>query len=329
MVRIFIGDTSEYLSQIAKNADDSATHLSSNNFQSKLNDGTYYTSLGDLGSTELLARLLMFDADEIVYCPPLRWSDIDKQGHSFQKLFTEYYCLVSSKTKKVHGLENVESALFINNMLHIEDARKSESMQLWVAGDSVAHGVGVDHDERYGIILSRKLNCPVSFLTKDGTSMSWAADQILRSDIRKNDIVVVSLTSEIRYTFMNNNGQVLHTTPAYFNLKNKKTTKFEEKLLLDLFSFDANNKLHYIQPIMQMVNFCNKIGAKLFLVAHGIRPGMEKYVYNLPNYHHVVGVNGIQNFNTYFDYGSDNMHPGPVTHQIIADKIFKDLKCEY
>jgi hypothetical protein len=44
------------------------------------------------------------------------------------------------------------------NFLNLADSRKTNSYQLWVAGCSFAHGIGIQRDQRFGQLLAEKLN---------------------------------------------------------------------------------------------------------------------------------------------------------------------------
>jgi hypothetical protein len=207
-------------------------------------------------------------------------------------------------------------------MLSLADSRCAKSnTQLWIAGCSISHGLGVGTNERYGEILSNKLDMPVSFLTTPGASISWAADQILRSDIHSGDIVVWGLTSETRLSFMNNDGDILHITPTYY----RKNPDFNNTISVDLLTYQNNNIFHYIRDIKKVINFCSKINANLILAGLLVNEELIKYVFDLPNYVHFYGVSGI-NFNEIFlDFGDDNSHPGPKTHMWYANELYKAI----
>jgi hypothetical protein len=80
-------------------------------------------------------------------------------------------------------------------------------------------------------------------------------------------------------------------------------------------SYDAITKIH------QVINFCAKIGAKLYLA--GILIDLRRYSLDfenfIPFYH---GVKEKYEDNQFLDIGTDPArHPGPRTHQWYADKI--------
>ena len=118
--------------------------------------------------------------------------------------------------------------------------------------------------QTYGYLLSQKLNLPISTLATPGSSISWAADQILRSDIQENDIVVWGLTSENRLTFWDEDTKsVSHLLPNIPN--NHKLNTDLPKSLLEKLLVHKTNFFTSVQRIFEVVNFCKKTKAKLLM----------------------------------------------------------------
>ena len=324
---LFVGDTGEYLSVEASTYNSNAFLLDRNNvnefINSELNsDTTVYTSLGDL-KPEVLYNVLLL-ADKIVYAPPETWSDgkiIDLLNPSNSSQgFTEMLLLNLSCDKVI---ENIEKAYFFPTVIPLTDTRKSEESQLWFAGCSVTHGVGVSTHERYGELLSKTLKFPASFLTRPGSSIPWAADQILRADIRANDIVVWGITESHRITVIGD-GQLL---PGV------NVASFENKIVSKYVSIDAlfSETTFYenIYAIERVINFCNKIGAKLFLFGLYVSNNALRFLKTKENFYYKPRNLKFKNNSTFFnfiDLGSDNSHPGPLQHQQYADICQASLK---
>jgi len=153
--------------------------------------------------------------------------------------------------------------------------RLSNERHLWVIGCSVTSGVGVSEKERFGDIISSRLNLPVITLAKPGASIEWAADQILTSDINKDDIVIWGLTGATRYPFATQN-QLLNITPSNYAKQSEVKLHISEKYFL---SYDIIHRAK--RSILQVENFTNKIGAKLligFLPVNG--PETDLIMYN-------------------------------------------------
>ena len=78
--------------------------------------------------------------------------------------------------------------------------------------------------------------------------------------------------------------------------------------------------------IYQVINFCQKIGAKLLLAGLLVDPKLAVYLVNLPEYIHLNNYYGVNKEDIFLDVGSDYSHPGPITHQWYADAILTKLK---
>ena len=316
MITIFIGDNDINLSIVAKTADPNAQLIQQ---VQTLMPGTYYTSLSDLHTVENLIKILD-QADSIVYNPPKIWSDL-KNGFSHQQCWIEFYCMYFNDKKTVIGLDNIETPHKVK-MLELVDERKTSAKQLWVAGCSISHGIGVDKSDRYGEILSKKLNLSVSFLTQSGASIGWAVDQLLRSDIKPNDIIVLGITSTNRFTFMDNDGDISHVNTRYYEVY----PEFNKVISLDILSYETNNNFSALKDIHKLINFCFKTNVKLVLAGLLIDYKTIKYFYDLPNYTQCYGVKGLNLNNIFLDLGTDNRHPGPKSHQYYAECIYKKLQ---
>lgn len=313
MITVYLGDVGEYLAELAVSTHGDATLITCENF-SNLPHGNYYTSVGDLTELRMLGEILQ-QASRIIYAPPIKWSD-EKHGKSVMKDWTEDYLNIFRFRCQVDHYNPVttdDRTLLLN----LIDSRKTQSQQLWIAGCSVTHGIGVTKDTRFGKLLAEKLNLEVSFLTQDSSSILWAADQILRSDIRSGDIVVWGLTSWSRQPFYYD--QTIHhiTASTFLKFPNIEITPA---------TLNSDNLFYQtLISVFQVINFCEKIGAKL-IIASILDDYIVSYLTHFPNLimlYHLWG----RNVSDYFlDLGSDNMHPGIKTHQFYANEIYQKIQ---
>lgn len=305
MIVICLGDVGRYLQEDASRVDSNARLITVDNF-SPLDQGVYYTSIGDLGSLTNLSAVL-WQANKIVYCPPAKWSD-EVNGRSEMKAWTEDYLNVFKFRCQV---ENYSNQPRFQNITTLIDQRKTPSPQLWIAGCSISHGVGVSAETRYGHILSDQLGLEVSFLARPGSSLSWAADQILRSDIRSNDVVVWGLTSYARFSQFKNDKITCH------NINCKNLTNFQlDYMLSDHLVYQS------VTNIFQVVNFCKKMNVKLIL-AQLLDDSISNYLKDCPEFIMLCNLWGRNLQELYIDLGSDRLHPGELTHQFYADQIYQ------
>lgn len=299
-ITVYVGDNDSSLAINATTHNNNAYLVHTKNYNEFLNytttnDITVYTSLTDLPKINN-ERSVLFDilqkADNIVYSPPLKWSDASSEFNlTSQKMLIEYYLLLINNTKNnVTGLPLTVSE---NKYLKLADKRTSTANALWVAGCSIPHGVGVLTNEKFGTIVAKTLNMPMVNITKGGSSIEWASDQILRSNMQTGDIVVWGLTSEYRAPLWNR-GEVVGETNGAILIEETRMYKA-------------------ITAVHQVINFCNKAEVKLILLPLICSEQMRVYLNDEPDFYQLPYQTKP------LDYGSDNAHPGPKQHKFWAD----------
>lgn len=325
---IFLGDIQEYLGDLAKNYDPGASLLTRSNYKSALsnkstNNLTFYTSLGDLPKDLFVVYSdILSQADVIFYRPPEKWSDgknldITDPGSSMQGM-TETLLLLLPKSVRVDfGHSN---ALSIHDPIMLVDQRRTNDKQMWVAGCSISHGDGVAPNERYGELLANVMGLPCSFLTRSGSALDWASDQIIRSDIRKNDLVVWGLTHWGRLTYVHDDkllSGINHT--SYINFP-------EYNSIIDIKNIVSQQTFYnHFYSIQRAINYCEKIGAKLLLV--GLLLGnysLLGFLRSQKNFIHIpyqLDYRDSLLTTKYADLGTDKQHPGPKQHRLYKDII--------
>ena len=312
---VFVGDVGEYLADEALTFDKNAKLITSSN-SLNLDDGVYYCSLGDLSGLNEFSHVLR-QATTIYYSPPPdnNWSDkkIKEWTEDYLEVFSCDYERSIFNFKK-HYLSVKK------DMLKLADTRKSDEPQIWIVGCSVSHGVGVSANERYGQLFANYLNMPVSFLTKSGSSIRWASDQILRSDIRPNDIIIWGITSSSRLTFWNDEKNIVEScNPTCFNMKDAKYVKKslkENYFISGIPIFDELNAIDVVDKVMKNKNV-------KFL--KGVIVNSQLYQYLEPEKNLIVlsGIYGRNLENLWLDTGSDGKHPGLKTHQMFCEEFLK------
>ena len=327
-IKLYVGEIGSDLAQQARADSTSAWLINSENYTtflnlSKINDSVCYTSLGDLPKNLTIFNKIVNYADVIVYSPPKIWSDqkeidLDDVTSSIQGL-TEFLLHINNKIKQ--NVTNLNLSTYSDSQyLTLSDVRKHKNTQLWITGCSISHGVGVSETEKYGYILGQKLQLPVTYLTGGSTSILWQADQILRSDIVKNDIVVWGLTSENRLSLWSDHNKLIHLTAQPTQTKIQETN-FSKKII-DQLLVSKTNFYHAIQSINQVINFCNKIQAKLLIVGLLSSDNLTMHLHNTKEY---IKYHNINSFDS-IDLGTDNTHPGPMQHQLYANFCYSKLQ---
>ena len=331
---IFIGDIDESVASIATATDASAMLIDCSNYQyfldNKLSANALYTSLGDLPANLDIIYDILDKADKIVFCPPKIWSDrktIDFTNviSSIQGL-TEYTLFrINSIKHNVYNLDLTKYHINIKKITALTDIRKSDKPQLWVAGGSDTAGYGINSDDRYGIILANKLKMPCSILADNGVPMSWIADQILRSDIRSGDIVIVGTVPENRLVIWSDSISKLvsfsiHSGPEkYMSIDISKSAM--EQFLVSNHMFYEN-----ITHLYQIVNFCRKVGAKPMILGLMMSHSSNICLTNIPEFIKYTNLELPDDHFIDHDSGGDGGHPGPKQHQLYADFCQSALK---
>jgi hypothetical protein len=315
MITLFVGDNTEYLADQAKLHDPGAFLIDFSNWRKILKkhspDDTFtaYVSLSDLPKIDkhisVLWELLKI-SDMIYYVSPTIWSDHNENfSWESQKTLTEYYlyqCQIFGKN--VIGL-NLEDYRHASEYLVLADKRKNEHPTLWISGCSISHGVGVTPKEKYGYLIGKSISRPTSYLTESGSSLEWQADQILRSDIQKNDIVIWGLTSEKRAPRAQN-GHVL---------------SYGEDTIEDI-DYRSHETRYYkaITSVFQVMNYCEKIGCELILMPIICSEKLQMDLMYQKCYHQTPY------FVKFLDLGDDDLHPGTRQHRVWADFCLEILK---
>lgn len=311
-MKLIVGHIDKDLTKIILDLYPSALLINEDNLSTSFKIG--YTGIEEFSNKEKFLELLL-SAEEIFYYP-----NYSSESYNFYNILgtsrglTEYFLRLaeqdSIKINRFNFLGEEKVSSDFENLLELADSRKSNlGPQLWCFGCSFTAGVGVDAEQSYPFILSKKINLPLNLLAKEGSSIFWASDQILRSDIRKNDIIVWGLTGKNRLPYVKDNKINIFTV---HNPIENFTEKALSQLLID------EDFLSYIQlsNINQVVNFCEKVGANLLLVGLLTSPSDFLYLRKIKNYYHYHYKN-----NKYIDFGSDGGHPGPIQHQQFANKI--------
>lgn len=324
---VFFGDVYKNVATQALESDNSAFLLDFNNCVEFLNseligNTTLYTSIGDLDSNVYQVWTLLNFADVIVYCPPALWSD----GKNVNPLaptvsikgLSEQLLLKLPRDKVINFDRNQLSA----NPMPLVDSRQSENPQLWVAGCSITHGIGVDASQRYGQLLANELNLPCSFLTKSGSAIDWSSDQILRSNIRAGDTVVWGLTLPERLTYIHDQ-KLLNINATSYIINNQLKNIVSETTMLS-----QNTFYHHMYSIDRVINFCKLLEVNLLIVGLLTSDSGVRHLANTPSFYpypYSPLFNDLDskliNFFNFIDFGTDNLHPGPKQHSLYANFI--------
>lgn len=192
--------------------------------------------------------------------------------------------------------------------------RPADDTCLWIAGCSFSSAIGVKPIERWSSLVAKELNLSEINLAKPGSSIWFSSDQILRADIQKGDLVVWGLTSTDRLDFFYNNA------PQSWSLSTilKKDKWPSNYISLEYFNGDSPCFMA-IRQILQVINYCNKIGANLYIINF-----LDKELSNMLD--NILDLSMFYPMENFIDLGTDGAHPGPLQHKEYAKEIIKFIQ---
>jgi hypothetical protein len=255
---------------------------------------------------------VLLDAAKEIHLIDLTTDALEQYPNSFL-LYGRMFNELTKYSDKIKTVDwDIVSVVDFNKTL----SRPNSKQVLWTAGCSITAGTGVQPNQRYGHLLAQYLKLPEVSLAKDGSSISFSADMILRSDIQSNDIVVWGITCPGRTELANGFSWKTCTIEKYI-----RENKQKQYWNMDYFS-SSTLILKQIQQIFQVINFCKKINAKLYIANILDLSWIPLVFKNYKNFIDLTNNKGVNAHSPKFvDVGTDGSHPGPEQHLKYAEKI--------
>ena len=305
-MHLFVGDTVEGTAQAALAVSSDAYLITLENWQD-IHPGVVHASLGDLNDLEIFFTLLK-RADKITTVYPHVWSD----GLGVDDMYsTAWY---TAHYVKIAQAQNV----------FVPTPANDNPPCIWLAGCSTTAGEGLaSPQKRYGCLVAQQLNLELVDMSRSGSSIQWSAERILHSDVTAGDIVIWGLTNMSRFPYYYK--KRLH----HININNYNRHKKWLQNYITIEEFDSENLYyHNLQSIRSVENFCKKIGATLVKVS--IHCGLDISAGCADDdFIFIHGSKGIEHKSSYLDDAddpNDKSHPGPLTHQMYAQRILQHLE---
>jgi hypothetical protein len=267
-----------------------------------INLDEYHTSLGDMNPSDIIAVAEHFHTINFVTTQFDQSSDIYKETVILLNYFSWF--------KNVTNFIPNPAVSFEYVLPH----HRPDNPVLWVFGCSHSYGVGLRPNEKtFGKIAAELLNLPLISISKPGSSLNWSTINLMSADIRPGDTVIWQITSPDRIPQFNG-----HT------VKEVILARTDNRYLLEV--FDAN------QVFFNQINLLN-FGVK-YLRSHNIKfvmisisPKVEKHYEYITEY--VKYPEYCYTPECGLDFGTDQQHLGPLSHQAIAQHILNHVQCLY
>lgn len=303
---IIIGDETSDLSVWATSEFPGSQLLNDHNVNHLPKTDVLYTSLYDTSADNL--HKICNQADRVILHKPTEWSSQDLEGKTMEFL-----------TGCGFFVENFDGDVY--GILRLFGERASKDPQLWIVGCSYAAGwLELTRENVYGTILAKMLDLDVTLLARNGSSIDWAADQILRSQLKSGDIIVWGVTGVSRYLHAIPVRGTISIGPSVFDPNSPAYYPFgiDERDHLQKMLLSRDRFMWAVKHVFQIQNVCDLMGCHLVVMPHydlsleEIRPLFKQYLSKVPGYLELSPA---------IDFQYDNRHPGPKTQHLWAQEI--------
>lgn len=256
----------------------------------------YHTSLGDLSLTEIMSIAHKFNHILLVQ----DGFDTNSELYNETKTLVAY---LSTKISATSELTSGEKVFIDNESIFNHPGNPT----LWVFGCSHSYGVGLDNpNQRYGSILSEKLNMSLQMIAKPGGSMNYSLRHIMNSCFRPGDLIIWQIINPARLSYFNGK----HVEEIVLaNSKNRSMVDFftDPQIYFTHFSY-INFGVRYLRALN-----CNFI---LTSLDHNDYNYLNEY----KNYQEYVSIKDFV-----VDLGRDNLHFGPRSHANLANSLVNEI----
>ena len=310
---IIVGDSSSYLSDYAKSIDKNAYLVDYTNINED-HQGVVYTSIGDLGIKDFVKFLS--NATEIRFYPPPNgiWTDKGSIHTKYSMAWLSiYYCTILSTINNIPLHTAFTDEYKFTPIL--PKPRISDSSNLWIAGCSTTAAAAIDQNQVWWKPAQKYLNLPVIDLSVSGSSISYASDQLIRADLKKGDKIIWGLTTSERFYWYSKNSIELIGAGYYKIYKEFDNIVPQTVLLEDHWATES------LAAVYRLENVCNKIGIDLLMVGIHANIEINAMLCSKSNYIIANGMSGLDWDSDFLDFGTDGLHPGPLTHKEYGRKV--------
>lgn len=320
--KILLGDHHDHTASYAHDLwGDTCQLLTINNHHDRLTKSdAFYTGLGDWYSHPDQLFQVLVEAEQVVVAPFMLENHFDMwDPTNTESGMVRVMSLVLDKIYNRTKIVDHNHFELTHQASYRIPRPANQKKTLWVFGCSMTQGDGVQEHQRWANCLAAKLNLPLKVVAESGSSVQWAADMILRSDLHEDDIVVWGVTEHARFSWYANDRQY-HAHNWYLR-NNTELPQLPVRHIGQLLTSD--HLLHLAIVLMNQVeNFCHKLKINLLMFGVLTSDSINLQMSDKSNF-----IPYFRFDKTYIDYGNDNIHPGPQEHSLIAnilcDKLYQ------
>lgn len=238
-------------------------------------------------------------------------------------ILTDYKHLVNSNKDVLTKL--FFKAQFQHSYFNYQPKAKTDKKKLWITGCSLSapNNIPVDSpyqknpyvndEERWGNIVSQKLDYEEMNLARQGSSVFTALQQIISANINSNnDILVWQITALTRPNLIDEDGYFRPLSSELNYIKDVLSSKYQTHFHQEMLS------LNYIR---MGIDYCRKQNIKLYIVN---MLGNTMFLNNSG----VDYLNLFKDPRSYIDFGKDGIHPGAKQNAEYAKEIIKYIQGE-
>lgn len=284
---LLVGDGSKKNYQLACDYFNEPVHLLDNLAYENLNPNlSYFTSLKDLELDKLLCAI------EIAI----------RVEFGIFKSFSNY-------------IENriIDTIIYEKNKNYknlLGDTIEINSDEIVFLGCSHTVGVGVEKNQRFSQLASKKLGLKEKNLAVKGSGIWQMHDTFFRCKFNKNQKVVLQISDPYRINYFSN--QKIEQD-SFKNTKNKKLLLTYNDSILSYQEYSLISSIILSSKSQGINLLCFRMSAEL------------PHEYDHSDYLLTTATNSFI-LGKWLDLGSDNWHSGPLTHKKISSIIIKKFK---
>lgn len=205
----------------------------------------------------------------------------------------------------------------------IDAVPRTADPMIWAVGCAVTKSMSMSEHLYWPSVLSDTLGRPILTVTRSRSSLLWAADKILRQDIRSGDLVIWGMTTLYH--------KIEASSGAWDQIPVKKQSLSDiDPMFRDWISpyLDSHDLVvKNMRAILQVMAVLEKLNVNLLLVNLLDVTWLSKLLEHHENFLDLTDTQGFAGTDSkYIDLADNTIHPGPKMHAYYAESIHQRLR---